>query len=183
MAAAAIANIVKSSLGPVGLDKMLVDDIGVCVPLRSDCQTFVDSLMKLDSSCTFCLLILVFSLCKRMWPSPTMGRPSWSCWKWSTQLPRSSVNWLTCRTRRSGTGPRLWWDAAVSSPQRKAGAIEWYCPRTFSIQLSTSNQIEVVFLLNNLEASKTKVFFSILIEHSPCFGQKRFFRSLRSPNY
>lgn len=30
MAAASIANIVKSSLGPVGLDKMLVDDIGVC---------------------------------------------------------------------------------------------------------------------------------------------------------
>jgi hypothetical protein len=29
MAALAIANIVKSSLGPVGLDKMLVDDIGV----------------------------------------------------------------------------------------------------------------------------------------------------------
>lgn len=28
MAAAAISNIVKSSLGPVGLDKMLVDDIG-----------------------------------------------------------------------------------------------------------------------------------------------------------
>lgn len=28
MAASAIANIVKSSLGPVGLDKMLVDDIG-----------------------------------------------------------------------------------------------------------------------------------------------------------
>lgn len=33
MAASAIANIVKSSLGPVGLDKMLVDDIGVCVTL------------------------------------------------------------------------------------------------------------------------------------------------------
>lgn len=31
MAAASIANIVKSSLGPVGLDKMLVDDIGVSV--------------------------------------------------------------------------------------------------------------------------------------------------------
>jgi Chaperonin GroEL (HSP60 family) len=31
MAASAIANIVKSSLGPVGLDKMLVDDIGVRV--------------------------------------------------------------------------------------------------------------------------------------------------------
>ena len=29
MAVSAIANIVKSSLGPVGLDKMLVDDIGV----------------------------------------------------------------------------------------------------------------------------------------------------------
>ena len=29
MAACAISNIVKSSLGPVGLDKMLVDDIGV----------------------------------------------------------------------------------------------------------------------------------------------------------
>lgn len=28
-AASAIANIVKSSLGPVGLDKMLVDEIGV----------------------------------------------------------------------------------------------------------------------------------------------------------
>ncbi len=29
MAASSIANIVKSSLGPVGLDKMLVDDVGV----------------------------------------------------------------------------------------------------------------------------------------------------------
>jgi len=29
IAAMSIANIVKSSLGPVGLDKMLVDDIGV----------------------------------------------------------------------------------------------------------------------------------------------------------
>lgn len=28
MAVSAISNIVKSSLGPVGLDKMLVDDIG-----------------------------------------------------------------------------------------------------------------------------------------------------------
>ena len=28
MAACSIANIVKSSLGPVGLDKMLVDDVG-----------------------------------------------------------------------------------------------------------------------------------------------------------
>lgn len=29
LAAVSIANIVKSSLGPVGLDKMLVDEIGV----------------------------------------------------------------------------------------------------------------------------------------------------------
>ena len=29
MAVQSIANIVKSSLGPVGLDKMIVDDIGV----------------------------------------------------------------------------------------------------------------------------------------------------------
>jgi hypothetical protein len=29
MAAVAIANTVKTSLGPVGLDKMLVDDVGV----------------------------------------------------------------------------------------------------------------------------------------------------------
>ena len=29
MAAVSIANIVKSSLGPVGLDKMLVDEVGV----------------------------------------------------------------------------------------------------------------------------------------------------------
>lgn len=31
MAAQSIANIVKSSLGPLGLDKMLVDNIGVCL--------------------------------------------------------------------------------------------------------------------------------------------------------
>ena len=29
MAALSVANIVKTSLGPVGLDKMLVDDVGV----------------------------------------------------------------------------------------------------------------------------------------------------------
>lgn len=29
MAAMSVANIVKTSLGPVGLDKMLVDDVGV----------------------------------------------------------------------------------------------------------------------------------------------------------
>lgn len=32
MAAMSVANIVKTSLGPVGLDKMLVDDVGVSAP-------------------------------------------------------------------------------------------------------------------------------------------------------
>lgn len=41
-AASAIANIVKSSLGPVGLDKMLVDDIGVSkIILRSVRRTCI----------------------------------------------------------------------------------------------------------------------------------------------
>lgn len=41
MAAASLANIVKSSLGPLGLDKMLVDDIGVRHSLTSHhTQTF-----------------------------------------------------------------------------------------------------------------------------------------------
>lgn len=31
----AIANVVKSSFGPSGLDKMMVDDIGVCYFLES----------------------------------------------------------------------------------------------------------------------------------------------------
>ena len=35
-AAVSIANIVKSSLGPVGLDKMLVDEVGV-----SDCLIYL----------------------------------------------------------------------------------------------------------------------------------------------
>ncbi len=37
MAASAIANVVKSSLGPIGLDKMLVDDIGVSIELFDTC--------------------------------------------------------------------------------------------------------------------------------------------------
>jgi chaperonin GroEL (HSP60 family) len=35
MAAQTIANIVKSSLGPLGLDKMMVDNIGVRLYLSS----------------------------------------------------------------------------------------------------------------------------------------------------
>ena len=35
LAASSIANIVKTSLGPVGLDKMIVNEIGVCVAFVS----------------------------------------------------------------------------------------------------------------------------------------------------
>lgn len=45
MAAASIANIVKSSLGPVGLDKMLVDDIGVCTALNPN-QVNLESVIR-----------------------------------------------------------------------------------------------------------------------------------------
>ena len=37
LAASSIANIVKSSLGPVGLDKMLVDDVGVSPYFSNSC--------------------------------------------------------------------------------------------------------------------------------------------------
>ena len=42
-AALAVANIVKTSLGPVGLDKMLVDDIGD-VLITNDGATILKSL-------------------------------------------------------------------------------------------------------------------------------------------
>ena len=43
MAVSAVANIVRSSLGPLGLDKMLVDDVGVSFfdSGCSDCHPFV----------------------------------------------------------------------------------------------------------------------------------------------
>ena len=43
MAAQSIANIVKSSLGPVGLDKMLVDDVGD-VTVTNDGATILQNL-------------------------------------------------------------------------------------------------------------------------------------------
>ncbi|KAF7266081.1 hypothetical protein GWI33_020561 [Rhynchophorus ferrugineus] len=46
MAAASIDNIVKSSLGPVGLDKMLVDDIGD-VTVTNDGAT-ISRLLEVD---------------------------------------------------------------------------------------------------------------------------------------
>ena len=48
MAAASIANIVKSSLGPVGLDKMLVDDIGVSICLHEMFITLKNKFMNIS---------------------------------------------------------------------------------------------------------------------------------------
>jgi hypothetical protein len=48
MAAASIANIVKSSLGPVGLDKMLVDDIGVSICLHVMFITLKNKFMNIS---------------------------------------------------------------------------------------------------------------------------------------
>ena len=41
MAAVSLANIVKSSLGPLGLDKMLVDDIGVSSKFYWNNENFI----------------------------------------------------------------------------------------------------------------------------------------------
>lgn len=53
--------------------------------------------------------VLTNALMFRTWLSPTMGLPSWSCWRWSTQQPRCCVNWLSCKTRRLGMGQLQWW--------------------------------------------------------------------------
>lgn len=48
LATQAIANVIKSSFGPSGLDKMMVDDIGVCdieAPGRAARQLLTSSLV------------------------------------------------------------------------------------------------------------------------------------------
>ena len=42
-AASSVANVVKTSLGPIGLDKMLVDDLGE-VTITNDGATILDQL-------------------------------------------------------------------------------------------------------------------------------------------
>ena len=65
MAAVSIANIVKSSLGPVGLDKMLVDDIGD-VTITNDGATILKLLevehpaAKVIVTINFMILFLLF---------------------------------------------------------------------------------------------------------------------------
>ena len=74
LAAMTIANVVRTSLGPLGLDKMLVDDIGVSF-------VYAD---RRDSNLTLIRLSL----------SPTMVPPFSSYSKWNIQLRKSSSNWL-----------------------------------------------------------------------------------------
>ena len=59
MAVSAIANIVKSSLGPVGLDKMLVDDVGVSIFLS---KLHVDEFDR-EKSCTNVVNIVFLYTC------------------------------------------------------------------------------------------------------------------------
>lgn len=53
MAAASIANIVKSSLGPVGLDKMLVDDIGVCPAISPNQRSVIINYIAIEQTFFF----------------------------------------------------------------------------------------------------------------------------------
>ena len=69
MAAVSIANIVKSSLGPVGLDKMLVDDIGD-VTITNDGATILKLLevehpaakVAVTINCVIFYLFIYFSI-------------------------------------------------------------------------------------------------------------------------
>ena len=76
LAASSIANIVKSSLGPVGLDKMLVDDVGVCFFYYRH-HLFYISTLSAGFKPIFCLF--------RMSQSPMMELPFWICLRLNTQ--------------------------------------------------------------------------------------------------
>lgn len=86
MAACAIANIVKSSLGPVGLDKMLVDDIGVCIT----------NFLIFFIVCIYILNIKIFrTKCHnflRMLLLPMMVQPFCVCWKLNILLREFWLN-------------------------------------------------------------------------------------------
>ena len=59
MAASSISNIVKSSLGPVGLDKMLVDDVGD-VTVTNDGATIL-KLLEVQNPAV--KVILIMNIC------------------------------------------------------------------------------------------------------------------------
>lgn len=75
LAASSIANIVKSSLGPVGLDKMLVDDVGVWFFL------LVVALLNQ-------LMLKLLNLTCRMSQSRMMELPFLICLRLNTQQPK-----------------------------------------------------------------------------------------------
>jgi hypothetical protein len=61
-AAIAIANVIKSSLGPVGLDKMIVSASGE-VMVTNDGATILQQLMVSESKSTFFFSFLFFLFC------------------------------------------------------------------------------------------------------------------------
>ena len=88
MAATAIANIVKTSLGPVGLDKMLVDDIGD-VTVTNDGRLAFIPCMQFKSRPPYFLFL-----------APTKVPPSSSFWTLSTLPQRFLLSLPSSRTRR-----------------------------------------------------------------------------------
>ena len=79
----AISNILKSSLGPVGLDKMLVDEIGD-VTITNDGANRLSGLSE-------CFSFQVLQFCNVL--------------RWSILLPRFLLNSLNYRTAKLGTAP------------------------------------------------------------------------------
>lgn len=73
VAAQSIANIVKSSLGPLGLDKMLVDNIGVRACISSQRKRLVSDGFWVFRKLLFQMTVL----------------PSWVCWRSSILLGAS----------------------------------------------------------------------------------------------
>lgn len=65
MAAASIANILKSSLGPVGLDKMMVDDIGD-VTITNDGATILKLLEVEHPAAKYDWLLLLMNTKKNL---------------------------------------------------------------------------------------------------------------------
>ncbi len=97
LAASSVANIVKSSLGPVGLDKMLVDDIGD-VTITNDGATI---LQLLEVEHPAAKVGGMSGAGWAGWARIHFGIPLFSfcrCW-WS---------WPNFRTRRLATAPLRW---------------------------------------------------------------------------
>eukprot|EP01047_Picozoa_sp_COSAG01_P044713 COSAG01_NODE_4067_length_5384_cov_11.038032_3_plen_214_part_00 len=115
-AACAVANIVKTSLGPLGLDKMLVDDLGevtitndgatilqqldvqVCMPVRARACT------TQPACCGASLRVALRTLTR---VGVARAYSVW-CAVCSTQRRRCWWSWQICRTARWATARRRW---------------------------------------------------------------------------